>query len=76
MTTAARWRALHWFKDHAADVNAVMGRRQPTAKMRRLMIREGQLEAKKLDGFKLQAFVLTAAGAAVEASRRRNNRRH
>jgi hypothetical protein len=43
MTTTMRWRALRWFADHAVDVNGVMGRKQPSAWMRRLMIREGQL---------------------------------
>lgn len=32
--TPARWRALAWFNDHGRDVNAVMGRRLPSVRMR------------------------------------------
>jgi len=44
MTTPARWRALHWYADHEINVNAVMGRPQPSTRMRNLMLIEQQLD--------------------------------
>jgi hypothetical protein len=66
--TTERWRALQWFADHAADINAVMGRRTPSGRMRQLMRREGQLTAERMS-FGLQRYVLSDQGKALLASK-------
>ena len=55
----ARWRALAWFGDHERDVNAVLGRRLPSVRMRNLMIRERQLERIAIGSFGQAIFILT-----------------
>jgi hypothetical protein len=72
-TTTARWRALFWFADHARDVNAVMGRKLPSTRMRNLMIREGQVVRVPAGGFGHARFVLTETGGALLESRRRGH---
>jgi hypothetical protein len=69
MTTTARWRALRWFADHAADINAVFGRRMPSAKMRKLMMRDGQIMSSDVGSFKHRRFELTAQGRAMLAEK-------
>jgi hypothetical protein len=74
MTTTARWRALRWFADHAADINKVMGRRQPSGKMRKLMIREGQLQRVPVGGFGHAYFVLTEQGWLMLANKHKRKK--
>ena len=62
MITTERWRALKWFADHAVDINAVMGQRMPSTKMRNLMVREGELAREPTGGFAHHRFNLTEAG--------------
>lgn len=71
MTSSARWTALRWFRDHEIDINAVAGRRRPSSRMWRLMIREGQLDKRPVGSFGHARFVLTDAGKQLLASRRR-----
>lgn len=66
MITEARKRALHWFNDHALDVNAVIGRKQPTKRMRNLMIRQCQLKAQPI-AFSQRKYLLTEHGKAILA---------
>jgi hypothetical protein len=45
MPTPARYHALQWFHDHEVlGRDAVFTRKSPTTRMRRLMVREGQVE--------------------------------
>lgn len=71
MTTPARRHPLSWFSDHARDVNAVMGRQAPTARMRKLMIREGQVKRVPTALRNLRAHELTDAGHALRSAGRR-----
>lgn len=72
MVTTARWRALRWFADHAVDINSVMGRRMPSTKMRRLMIRDGQLKGEQI-AFDGKRFTLTESGQALLARKGKRN---
>ena len=75
MTTTGRWKALRWFKDHAEDINSVAGTRMPSARMRRTMLKEGQLRQEPVGSFGHQRFTLTEAGHALLASKRKHKRR-
>jgi hypothetical protein len=75
MFTAARWRALRWFRDHVVDVNAVMGRKMPSVRMRNLMMREGQVVRDEVGAFGHGRFVLTARGEELLLLRERRRQR-
>jgi hypothetical protein len=74
MTTTARWKALRWFADHAADINAVMGRKMPSGKMRKLMIRDGQIASTDVGSFRHRRFELTAHGHAMLAEKHKRKK--
>jgi hypothetical protein len=73
--TPARWYALRWFADHEADINAVMGRRPPSGKMRRLMLREGQAIPIMVGSFGYRRWELTSAGRELLANKRKRKSR-
>jgi hypothetical protein len=67
MITEQRKRALNWFNDHSQDVNAVLGRKRPTTRMRNLMVKEGQLDAERI-AFSQHKFQLTEHGKTLLAN--------
>jgi hypothetical protein len=63
MPTPARFYALQWFHDHEAHgPDSVIGRRPPTTRMRRLMLKEGEVENQPVGQFKFRKWRLTPAG--------------
>lgn len=63
MPTSARWYALQWFSDHEkGGPDAVLTRKAPSTRMRRLMVRNGQVERRPIGQFNFQAWVLTPEG--------------
>jgi hypothetical protein len=63
MTTPARYRALQWFCDHEEHgPDAVIARKPPTTRMRRLMEKEGEVDHEPVGQFKYRKWVLTPAG--------------
>ena len=66
MTTPARYRALQWFSDHEAlGPDEMLSRKPPSAKMRRMMAREGQVIRLPLGQFELYKWRLTPQGREV-----------
>jgi hypothetical protein len=69
-TTPARYSALKWFFDHETlGPDEMLTRKPPSARMRRLMAREGQVERQPLGQFEYQKWLLTAQGRAVLAAK-------
>jgi len=63
MPTPARYYALQWFSDHEAHgPDAVIGRKAPTARMRSLMEKEGEVTHEPVGQFKYRKWILTPAG--------------
>lgn len=63
MPTKARFVALQWFHDHeAGGPDAVFTRKPPSAKMRRLMAREGEVMKLPIGQFEYQQWRLTPLG--------------
>jgi hypothetical protein len=66
MPSAGRYRALTWFRDHEAlGPDSVIDRKPPSARMRRLMAKEGQVAKQPIGQFKYQRWLLTAKGREV-----------
>jgi len=63
VTTRSRFYALQWFFDHEArGPNAVIDRKPPTARMVRLMKKEGELTTEPVGQFKYHKWILSPAG--------------
>jgi hypothetical protein len=66
MPTPARYRALQWFLDHEAQgPDEVFNRRPPSARMRKLMAKEGQVVRLPLGQFEHHHWRLTPLGREV-----------
>jgi hypothetical protein len=66
MPTPARWYALAWFRDHeTGGPDAVFGRKAPSARMRRLMVKQGEVERAPVGQFAYQKWTLTTLGHEV-----------
>jgi hypothetical protein len=64
MTTPARYRALEWFADHERDPLSVLLRKRPSARMRNLMAREGQVVADRAGTVQLPPLAFDRHGRA------------
>jgi hypothetical protein len=63
MPTPARYYALQWFHDHEAlGPDGVITRKPPSARMRRLMAKEGQVIRLPIGQFEYQKWLLTPKG--------------
>lgn len=62
--TTHRWAALRWFRDHERDVNAVLCRRPPSARMVGMMLQDGQVRRIDTGLRTLPKLVLTEKGQA------------
>jgi hypothetical protein len=63
MTTPARYKALKWFLDHEElGPDGVFSRRPPSARMRRLMAKDGQVYRIPVGQFAYQQWRLTPEG--------------
>ena len=69
MTTPARYRALTWFRDHEAEPTAVLMRKRPSTRMRKLMEQDGQVRREAVDQFKFERWLLTDKGAQLLTAR-------
>lgn len=69
MTTPARYRALAWFRDHEAEPTAVLMRKRPSTRMRKLMEQDGQVRREAVDQFKFERWLLTDKGAQLLTAR-------
>lgn len=66
MPTKARYVALEWFRDHEVlGPDEVFKRRPPSARMRRLMAKEGEAEHIPVGQFGLVKWRLTDKGREV-----------
>jgi hypothetical protein len=66
MTTTARYNALKWFADHERlGPDGVLGRDPPSARMRRLMAKEGHVYRLPVGQFEYQKWLLTPEGREV-----------
>ena len=66
MTTPARYRALQWFLDHEVlGSTGVFFRTPPSARMRRLMARQGDVYRLPIGQFELYQWRLTEQGRQV-----------
>lgn len=70
MPSPARYNALQWFFDHEAQgPDGVFTRRPPSARMRRLMAKQGELIRLPIGQFEYQKWLLTDKGREVLAGR-------
>lgn len=70
MLTPARYYALQWFSDHEAlGPDGVFGRKPPSARMRRLMAKEGQVIRLPIGQFEYQKWLLTPQGREALAAK-------
>jgi hypothetical protein len=76
MPTPARYYALQWFFDHEEHgPNGVFGRKAPSARMRRLMAKQGEVMRVPLGQFDYQVWRLTPQGREVLEGRPKVRRR-
>jgi hypothetical protein len=78
MPTSARYHALQWFLDHETfGPDSVIRRRAPTTRMRRLMLKEGELTNEPVGQFKYYKWMLTPKGREALAAKppKRRSRR-
>jgi hypothetical protein len=76
MVTAARYAALQWFLDHETlGPDAMLRRKPPLARMRRLMAKEGHVSRLPLAQFALGTWSLTPHGSAVLKTKPARKRR-
>lgn len=70
MTTKARFGALEWFRSHEElGPDGVFDRKPPSARMRRMMAREGQVIRLPIGQFGYQKWILTPQGREVLQSK-------
>ena len=66
MPTPARYVALRWFYDHEAlGPDEVLRRKPPSARIRRLMVENGEVEKVPVGQFAFQKWVLTDKGREI-----------
>jgi hypothetical protein len=66
MVTRARYHALQWLLDHEMlGPDEMLSRKPPSARMRRLMAKEGQVIRLPLGQFDYQKWLLTPQGREV-----------
>jgi hypothetical protein len=76
VTTSARYKALQWFLDHEAlGPDEMLTRRPPSARMRRLMAREGQVMRLPIGQFEYQKWLLTPLGKETLQNKPQGKRR-
>jgi hypothetical protein len=74
--TPARYAALQWFLDHEMlGPDAMLRRKPPSARMRRLMAEDGQVSRLRLGQFALGKWSLTPQGRAVLKAKPARKRR-
>jgi hypothetical protein len=77
MTSPARYYALRWFFDHEeGGPDAVFNRKPPSARMRRLMAKEGQVMRLPIGQFAYQNWRLTDQGREVLGAKPEKRRKH
>jgi hypothetical protein len=76
MPSAARYYALQWFFDHEAlGPDGVFNRKPPSARMRKLMLLEGQVDRVSVGQFRYGKWRLTAKGREALENRPKVRRR-
>jgi hypothetical protein len=76
MPTPRRYRALQWFYDHEVLGNdAMLRRKAPTTWMRRLMLKEGEVEPYPIGQFGFQRWLLTPLGRQTLQTKPRSRKK-